>query len=153
MKDKFQKYSFLPKILFLTPLTCHAHYASSCEKSTLFKCFLVTHVYTVILLYYIWGPRPTIKWSETVNILTSESCCIMGKIIIPLVASCDHFRSQAKWPWSKMWSSICSYFGVHVKSVTIVNLGLYIHCRVCRLIWYKYWKDHDCVAEGNKIMG
>ena len=46
VKDKCQNYPFLPKILFLTPLIRHA---PSCEKSTLFTRFLVTHVYTVIL--------------------------------------------------------------------------------------------------------
>ncbi len=47
VKDKFQKYPFLSKLLFLTPLTCHEHYACyalSCKNS---HVFLVTHVYTV----------------------------------------------------------------------------------------------------------
>ncbi len=54
-KDKFQKYPFLPKTLFFTPLTWHACYAPSCKKSTLFKhFFLVRHVYSVI---FEWSPR------------------------------------------------------------------------------------------------
>ena len=52
VKDKFQKYPFLPKILFLTPLTSHLRYAPSCEKSTLFTLFFLR----MCTLLYLSGP-------------------------------------------------------------------------------------------------
>ena len=62
--DKFQKYPFLPKILFFTPVTRHARYVPSLEKSTLFKRFFFGHA---CVHCYIWVVPPgavTLMWQD-----------------------------------------------------------------------------------------
>ena len=61
VKDTFQKYPFLPKILFLTLLTCHTRYTPSCEKVPFSHIFLVMHMYTFIFEYYHPPPPRALK--------------------------------------------------------------------------------------------
>ena len=67
-------------------------------------------------------------WSVNID-FESEIWCIMGQIIMPLIAACDHFRSHVKLPRSEnteMWSSMqfffFFFFGVQVGLISITVL-------------------------------
>ncbi len=87
MKDKFQKYP-IPKKLFFTPLTRHARYAPSCEKSTLFKRFsghACVHCYIwVVPRGHLAPPYPDLSWTkEKVGITKWSKLMILGRVLPP----------------------------------------------------------------------
>ena len=93
-------------------------------------------------------------FAENIN-FEKRNLLHLGKISMSHVASCRHFRSQAKWPRSEMLSSICSYFDVQVKSITaLCNFALYVirYTEFWRVIWYQYYSKSGNAAL-NGIMG
>ena len=70
--------------------------------------------------------------------MRSESCCIMGKIVMPLEAACRHFRSQAAWPCQKYGHPHAVIF--QVKSITVIYDYRSFITEFCRLIRYQLQK-------------
>ncbi len=87
-----------------------------------------------------------------IEISISEKCCIMGKIIMPHISECRHFRSPDKWPrpYSGLPYFLKADFG-HFRLVLIVtwqhSLSNYntliktITHRILHTVWF--WVIHS----------